>query len=128
MQVFIHYFLHFAFPFFIAFGFYRKEWKSVYLILVATMLVDLDHLFANPVFQENRCSINFHPFHTYYAMVGYMVMVFFRKPFNIIGIGLLLHMFTDLTDCLMMYSNCKECFSDSPAIELLQMISNTIGV
>ena len=128
MQVFIHYFLHFAFPLFIAFGFYRNDWKNVYLILVATMLVDVDHILASPVFQENRYSINFHPFHTYYSMVGYMVLVFFRKPFNVIGIGLLLHMLTDLIDCLMMYSNCKDCFSDSPAIELLRMISNTLGV
>jgi len=128
MQTFIHYFLHFGFPLFIAYGLFRKNWKKVYLILVATMLVDLDHLVANPIFQANRCSINFHPLHTYYAMIVYVILLFFRKPFNIIGIGLLFHMLTDYTDCMIMYSNCKDYFSDSPAIELLRATSNVFGI
>lgn len=127
MQTFIHYFLHFGFPFFIAFIFFRKDWKKVYVILIATMLVDLDHLVANPIFQANRCSINFHFLHTYYAMIVYVILLFFRKPFNIIGIGLLFHMLTDFIDCSIMYSNCKECFADSPAIELLRETSSLIG-
>ena len=102
MQTFIHYFLHLGFPFFIAYGFFRKDWKRTYLIFLATMLVDLDHLLADPIFQADRCSINFHPLHTYYAMAIYAIMVFLRKPFNIIGIGLLFHMLTDYLDCLMM--------------------------
>ncbi len=98
MQSFIHYFLHLGFPWFIAYLFFRKDWKKVYLILIATMLVDLDHLLASPIFQADRCSINFHPLHTYYAMVVYSILLFFRKPFNIIGIGLLFHMLTDWID------------------------------
>lgn len=128
MQTFIHYFLHLGFPFFIALGFFRKDWKKVYLIFLTTMFIDLDHLAANPVFQANRCSINFHILHTYFAMIVYMILLFFRKPFNIIGIGLLLHMLTDYIDCMMMYSNCKECFSNSPAIELLKMTSKILGL
>ena len=128
MQTFIHYFLHLVFPFFIAYGFFRKDWKKVYLILLATMLVDLDHLLANPIFQANRCSINFHPLHTYYAMIVYVILLFFRKPFNIIGIGLLFHMLTDFIVCMIMYSNCKDCFSDSPAIELLRTASSALGI
>lgn len=89
------------------------------------MLVDIDHLFANPIFEANRCSINFHFLHTYYAMAFYVVLLFFRKPFNIIGIGLLFHMFTDLVDCMIMYANCNECFEGSPAFELLQALSFT---
>lgn len=128
MQTFIHYFLHFVFPLFIAYGFFRKDWKKIYLILLATMLVDLDHLFANPIFQANRCSINFHILHTYYAMLVYTALLFFRKPFNIIGIGLLFHMLTDYIDCMMMYSTCKDCFLESPAIELLRTTSKLIGI
>jgi hypothetical protein len=96
--------------------------------MLATMLVDLDHLFANPIFQANRCSINFHPLHTYYAMLVYMVLLFFRKPLNMIGVGLLFHMLTDFIVCLMIYSKCKTCLSDSPAIELVILISGIIGV
>ena len=128
MQTFIHYFLHFGFPLFIAYGFFKKDWKKVYLILIATNLVDVDHLIANPIFQANRCSINFHPLHTYYAMIVYAMLLFFRKPFKIIGIGLLFHMLTDFIDCMMMFTNCTDCFSVSPAIELLRTVSNAIGI
>ena len=69
--------------------------------MLLTMIVDLDHLLANPIYQADRCSINFHPLHSYYAIGVYMIMIFLRKPFNIIGIGLLLHMLTDFCDCLM---------------------------
>jgi len=125
MQTFTHYFLHFGFPFFIAYGFFRKDWVKVYLILLATMLVDLDHLLADPIFMADRCSIEFHPLHTYYAMLAYTALLFFRRPFNIIGIGLLFHMLTDFIDCLMIYSSCRECLSDFPAVGLLEFISNT---
>jgi len=128
MQTFIHYFLHLGVPFLIAYVFFRKEWKKVYLILLATLLIDLDHLVANPIFQANRCSISFHPLHTYYAMIVYVILVFFRKPFNIIGIGLLLHILTDFVDCMMMYSKCKDCFIDAPAIELLKTTSKILGI
>ena len=102
MQTILHYFLHLVFPLFIAFVFFRKDWKKVYLILLATMLVDLDHLLADPIFQANRCSINFHPLHTYYAMAFYVVLLFLRRPFRVIGIGLFFHMLTDFIDCKMM--------------------------
>ena len=102
MQTFIHYFLHFGFPLLVAIGCFKKEWKRAYLIFLLTMLVDIDHLVADPIFQANRCSINFHPLHTYYAMLGYVVLLFLRKPLNIIGMGLLFHMLTDAIDCMMM--------------------------
>ena len=92
------------------------------------MLVDLDHIVATPIFEANRCSINFHPLHTYYAMGLYFVMLFSRRPFNIIGIGLLLHMLTDTIDCLMTYTGCRTCLVDSPAIELIKGISKIIGI
>ena len=91
------------------------------------MLVDLDHLFANPIFQLNRCSINFHPLHSYYAMLIYFILIFFRKPLNIIGVGLLFHMFTDLIDCLITFSNCGECLNNSPAIDLIEALTRTGG-
>ncbi len=126
MQTFIHYFLHLGFPLIIAILLFKKDWKRVYLILMATMLVDLDHVLASPMFVEDRCSINFHPLHTYYAMAVYLMLVFLRKPFNIIGLGLLFHMVADLIDCLMMYSNCSVCLENSPAIDALKAISGFI--
>jgi hypothetical protein len=116
-----------GFPLIIAFVFFRKDWKKVYLILLATMLVDLDHLFANPIFQSNRCSINFHYLHTYYAMLVYFVFLFFKDPLRIIGIGLLFHMFTDFVDCMFMYAKCSSCMADSKAIGLMESVGNILG-
>jgi len=97
----LHYSLHFFLPLIIAILFFKKEWKKVYVIMLLTMIVDLDHLLADPIYQADRCSINFHPLHSYYAIALYFIMSFFRKPFNIIGIGLVLHMIADYTDCFI---------------------------
>jgi len=67
--------------------------------MIATMLVDLDHLFSNPIFDPNRCSINYHFLHTYPAIAVYFLLLFFPKT-RIIAIGLLFHMLTDFQDCL----------------------------
>jgi hypothetical protein len=99
LQVFTHYFLHYGFPFALGFLFFRDDWLKVSLILVATMLVDLDHLLSTPIFQADRCSIGSHYLHSPYVMVVYGVLLFLRRPLNIIGLGLLLHMLTDLIDC-----------------------------
>jgi len=124
MQLFVHYSLHLLFPIAIAFFLGKKDWKKTYLILLATMLVDLDHLVADPIFDADRCSINFHFLHTYHAMIGYFVLLFLKRPLRIVGIGLLFHMFTDLTDCLMTHISCQKCLSDAPAGDVLVFISD----
>lgn len=96
----LHYSLHFLAPGLIAWLFYRAQWRRVWLILLATMLVDLDHLFATPIFDPNRCSIGFHPLHTIPTMGVYAVMLVFPKT-RIVGIGLLLHMVADGLDCVL---------------------------
>ncbi|HBL79927.1 DUF6122 family protein [Aequorivita vladivostokensis] len=98
LQTLVHYTLHLLVPGLIAYVFFRSQWKKAWLIMLATMLVDLDHLLATPIFDPGRCSINFHPLHTYWAMAGYVVLLFFRKT-RIIAVGLLFHMFTDYIDC-----------------------------
>lgn len=40
-----------------------------------------------------------------HAMAVYAALLFFRKPFNIIGLGLLFHMLTDGIDCLIMMNS-----------------------
>ena len=105
MQQLVHYFLHLGFPFLIAFIFFRKKAGKVYLIFLLTMLVDLDHLLAVPLFDPCRCSIGFHPLHTYYAIGVYFIMLFFPRT-RIIALGLLMHMATDAIDCNGMQVNC----------------------
>ena len=72
----------------------------VILILLAAILIDLDHLLATPVFDPQRCSINFHPLHTYWAMLVYVLFLFI-KPLRVVGLGLLIHLLADWIDCLM---------------------------
>lgn len=64
-----------------------------------TMLVDLDHLLATPIFNPCRCSIGFHPLHSYIAIGAYLLLLIPQKT-RIIAIGLLLHMLADGIDCL----------------------------
>jgi hypothetical protein len=64
------------------------------------MLIDLDHLLATPIFDKYRCSINFHPLHSYIAMGFYAVGLFFKKT-RILAIALLLHMLADYFDCYL---------------------------
>ena len=101
-RTFIHYFLHFGFPLILSVVIYKKEWKKAYLIMLTTMLVDLDHLFAHPIFEADRCSIGFHPLHSYLAIGFYIVLLFFKNPHRIIGLGRVLHMATDFLDCTLM--------------------------
>lgn len=123
-QPIVHYFLHFGFPLILAIVFFRKEWKKAYLIMLLTMFVDLDHLLSSPVFDANRCSIGFHVLHSYYAMIIYFLMLFFKGTVRIIGLGLLFHMFTDLIDCVLTFSNCVECLAHSSAKGLVEAISD----
>lgn len=93
-----HYGFHFLVPGLIAFVFYRAQWKKVWVLLLLTMLVDIDHLWATPIFDPTRCSINFHLFHSYPAICIYILLLFY-KPLRVFGIGLCLHMLTDFIDC-----------------------------
>ena len=95
----LHYGLHFIVPVFIALYFFKDNWFKVYLILLITMLIDLDHLLADPLFDPSRCSINFHPLHSYLAGLAYCFLLFFKKT-RVWGIGLCLHLITDAIDCL----------------------------
>lgn len=101
LRPFIHYSLHFIAPAFIAYGLWRTEWKKAWLVMLATMLVDADHLLAQPIFVADRCSIGFHYLHSYPAIFFYSVLLFIPK-LRIVAVGLLFHMLTDQIDCWLM--------------------------
>ena len=94
-----HLALHFTVPLLVAFLFFRENLKLSYLAMILTMLVDLDHLLASPIYDANRCSIGFHPLHQYWFIGIYLVMSFFSKT-RLIGVGLIIHMSLDALDCL----------------------------
>ena len=100
IKTILHYFLHLIAPALIAFIFFRSDWKRVYLVFLASMFVDLDHLLANPIFDPNRCSINFHPLHHYIAVLIYAIGVIFKKS-RVLALALLFHMLTDAIDCYL---------------------------
>lgn len=68
--------------------------------MIATMLVDLDHLLANPIYDPNHCSIGFHPLHSYIVIGIYIVLLLIPR-LRLIGMGLVIHMALDYTDCFM---------------------------
>jgi len=66
--------------------------------MLATMLVDVDHILADPIYDPQRCSIGFHPLH-HLGFIGlYLVLCFVPKA-RLVGIGLVLHMALDTIDC-----------------------------
>jgi hypothetical protein len=97
----LHYGIHFLLPILIALWFYREQWVRVALILLAGILLDLDHLWADSIFDPGRCSIGFHPLHSHWAILGYCLLPFFKGT-RIIGLALILHIVADLLDCLLM--------------------------
>ena len=112
-----HIALHFIIPILVALAFYRKHWRYAATIMIATMLVDADHLLAVPIYDPNRCSIGFHPLHTWPMLVAYALL--FLMPLavrkrqhierlgshvrflHLVGSGLLIHMALDSVDCLI---------------------------
>lgn len=98
LKFIVHYGLHFIAPLVIAYLYSKKNWKKIYLIFVLTMLIDLDHLLANPIYDPGRCSINYHPLHSYYAIVIYLFGLVPKRT-RVVALGLLFHMITDQIDC-----------------------------
>lgn len=78
--------------------FFREKLGVSYLIMMLTMLVDLDHLLATPIFDPNRCSIGFHPLHGVIPIILYGICCFIPTT-RLVGIGLTVHMMLDLLDC-----------------------------
>ncbi|MCD2258750.1 DUF6122 family protein [Psychroserpens luteolus] len=101
LQPFVHYGIHFLLPLIIALVFFRKQWLIVYVIMLGAFIIDLDHVLANPMFDPNRCSINFHPLHSYYAIGVYVLLTIWKKT-RCIGLGLVIHIIADQADCWMM--------------------------
>lgn len=112
-----HLALHVLVPLLVALVFYRHRWQKAALVMIATMVVDADHLLASPIYDPDRCSIGFHPLHTAPAIVIYAALLLLplilgRKSIgpglhsaarivHLTGLGLLIHMALDWIDCLV---------------------------
>ena len=78
-----------------------RNWTHYWLLMSATIVIDLDHLLADPIYNPDRCSIGFHPLHTWWAIATYMILLYPKRT-RVVGIGLLLHIVLDGIDCIMM--------------------------
>lgn len=98
----VHYTNHFVIPFAIAHVFWRERRWAAGLIMASTILIDVDHLLADPIFDPNRCSIGFHPLHTQWAAIAYALLLAIPS-WNVraFGIGCLWHLCTDALDCFL---------------------------
>lgn len=99
LQFIVHYGLHTLLPLAIALIAFKSNWLKAYLIMLSAFIIDLDHLLANPVFDASRCSINFHPLHTYWA-IGCYILLLIPKSTRLFAIGLICHIIADCADCL----------------------------
>jgi len=101
LRAVLHLLLHLLVPGAVARVFFRTRWRHAWLVMLATMAVDLDHLLATPLYDPNRCSIGFHPLHTAPAIALYVALAAWPRT-RLVGVGLLIHMALDGVDCAMM--------------------------
>lgn len=99
-RFFVHYGIHFVAPVILAYCFFKEKRLFVLLVFWAAILIDIDHLFASPVYDANRCSIAFHPLHSYVAIAIYTLLLVPKKT-RVFGWALLLHIAADYIDCLL---------------------------
>ena len=96
----LHMLAHLLVPGLVARFAFKPNWQRAWLIMVLTLIVDLDHLFSSPIFDPNRCSIGSHLLHTEPAMAIYGLMLLIPQ-LRIIAAGLLVHMALDALDCYL---------------------------
>jgi hypothetical protein len=106
LRFILHYGIHFLVPIAIGLFFFKENRSRVIIILLSAILIDVDHVLASPIFDSNRCSIDFHPLHSYWAIAIYFASLFFKKT-RLFGIALLIHILADLTDCYLISLQIK---------------------
>ena len=97
----LHLLLHAAVPLAVAVLFFRAQWQRAFVLMLAGWVIDVDHLLADPVYAPNRCSIGFHPLHTWPAIALYAALLL-PKPTRLLAVGLLIHIALDAGDCWRM--------------------------
>jgi len=97
----LHYGIHFLVPIVIGLYFFKEHKLRTTILLLAGILIDVDHLIADPIFDMYRCSINYHPLHSYWAIGIYLIFLFIQKT-RILGIALTIHIVADWVDCLLL--------------------------
>jgi hypothetical protein len=93
--------LHIGVPGLLAWLVFAPRWQRAWCVMLLTMVIDVDHLLATPIYSAHRCSIGFHPLHTWVAIAVYVSMLLPPRT-RVIGAGLVVHMVLDALDCVWM--------------------------
>ena len=78
-----HLILHVAAPAAAARLAFAERLLRAWVITTTTMIVDLDHLLADPICDPGRCSIGFHPLHSRPAIAVYLVLATIRHLYSV---------------------------------------------
>ena len=101
MRAIVHLILHAGVPALVAL-LYRPRFLVAYALMLSAMLIDLDHLLADPIYDPNRCSVGFHPLHAYPVLPLYVALAAIPRT-RLVGLGLVVHIMLDLIDCGWMH-------------------------
>ena len=113
----LHLFFHLAVPVAVALLFYRDQWQRASLLMLAGLLIDLDHLAATPIVDPDRCSVGYHFLHSYWLSAVYVALAIIPKT-RLIGLGLVIHIVLDTGECIKQGNLILPQLSEFGAIHL----------
>lgn len=95
----LHLFFHVAVPVGLAALFFRKNFRRASLLMLAGILIDIDHLAASPIVDPNRCSVGYHLLHSFWLIPVYVALALYPKT-RLVGLGLIIHIMLDTAECV----------------------------
>lgn len=79
----------------------KKGFLQIFGIIFSANLIDIDHLLADPIYDPARCSIGFHPLHSWYMYPVYGLLLLFRNKWVTYWVvGVFVHLVADGIDCV----------------------------
>lgn len=101
LRAVLHIVLHGAVPLGLAYALARPRWLRPFGLMLLGLVIDLDHLLADPLYDPNRCSVGFHPLHTAPAAAVYVLLLAWPRA-RWVAAGLIVHLLLDAVDCVWM--------------------------
>lgn len=95
----LHMFVHVAVPVGVAALFFRKDFRHAALVMLAGILIDIDHLAASPIVDPSRCSVGYHLLHSFWLIPVYVTLALYPRT-RLIGLGLVIHIVLDTAECI----------------------------
>ncbi|GAA4424010.1 hypothetical protein GCM10023188_03320 [Pontibacter saemangeumensis] len=92
-------FVHVAVPVGVAALFFRKDFRHASLLMLAGILIDIDHLAASPIVDPSRCSVGYHLLHSFWLIPVYVTLALYPRT-RLIGLGLVIHIVLDTAECI----------------------------